>query len=153
MAGKDSLFLEHYLETSVEQLLSRSLGHAVSRRDIVEVGNLASTGKGAALILFLVLANFLEQRGVRYAVVTATRSLHQFFVASGFDPIELGPANPARLPDGGAAWGRYYDENPRVLAGCVVSCQARLAHFAAAMPKAMGWLSCGHNASSSGLML
>jgi hypothetical protein len=48
----------------------------------------------------------------------------------GLDIIELAPADALRLPDAGAGWGRYYDNDPIVCAGGISSglaCFERLA--------------------------
>ena len=48
---------------------------------------------------------------------TATRELRNAFTRLGLAPLELSPADPARLPDGGARWGSYYANEPVVVAG------------------------------------
>ena len=55
--------------------------------------------------------------GARFAVFTATREVERLLARLGYTPIELVRADPARLADGGASWGRYYAQAPRVLYG------------------------------------
>jgi len=123
------LFLEQYLERGIEETLGAALGIAVARNDIVEIGNLASTGDGASVFLFVALAAYLRQHDYRYAVVTATNSLRRTFKFLGFEPVELAMADRSRLPDAGASWGSYYTRDPRVLASAIAPCFACLERF------------------------
>jgi len=120
------LFLEHYLTRPVEHLLSAAAGTDVDRRGIVEIGGLASAGQGASIFLFVAVAAYLQQQGFTHAVITATKQLHRAFAFMGFEPFELAPADPRRLPDGGRAWGSYYTTDPKVLAGGIGPCFRRL---------------------------
>jgi hypothetical protein len=67
--------------------------------------------------LIPLLARHLHRLGYEWVVVTATRELRNAFARMGLKPLELAPADPARLPDGGARWGRYYANDPIVVAG------------------------------------
>ena len=53
-------------------------------------------------------------------VFTATRELRNSFRRLGLNPLRLARADPARLPDGGANWGSYYEHDPLVMAGRIV---------------------------------
>ena len=128
-AAEESLFLENYLGRPVQDALRTATGLRVARKKIVEIGNLASNGKGASIFLFVTLAAYLKQQQFSHAVVTATDVLRQAFAFLGFDPVPLAAANPQALPDGGASWGRYYERDPRVLAGAISPCFARLERF------------------------
>jgi hypothetical protein len=119
LAADESLFLETYLDAPVDQVLQRKIGHAVGREKIVEIGNLASSGRGASVFLFITLAAYLRQHKLDYAVVTATGALRRWFAIFGFDVIDLGGAKPDALPDKGASWGRYYSTDPKVVAGAI----------------------------------
>jgi hypothetical protein len=48
---------------------------------------------------------------------TAVGHLVNAFQRLGLRPVTLAPADPQRLPDGGASWGSYYDAAPMVCAG------------------------------------
>jgi Thermostable hemolysin len=50
-------------------------------------------------------------------VSTLTEELRHLFVRIGVTPLALGLADPARLGDDAADWGRYYEHRPVVLAG------------------------------------
>jgi hypothetical protein len=108
------LFLEQYLDAPVEHLLAR---YGVQREAIVEVGNLAATSAGMGRALIPLLARHLHRLGYEWVVFTATRELRNAFARMGLAPLELAPADPARLPDRGARWGRYYANDPIVVAG------------------------------------
>jgi len=111
------LFLEQYLDTPVEQALAAALGRPVARDGIAEVGNLAAVSAGMARQLIPQLARHLHRLGYRWVVFTATRALRNSFLRLGLRPLPVAPADPARLPDGGASWGAYYEQDPMVMAG------------------------------------
>lgn len=114
-AGR-TLFLEQYLERPIDQCLAQR-GHAVDRASIVEVGNLAATSIGMARTLIPLLARHLHRLRYEWVVFTATRELRNTFARLGLRPLALATADPARLADGGATWGRYYDRDPVLMAG------------------------------------
>lgn len=111
------LFLEQYLEHPVEQALAEKLGRPLARHGIVEVGNLAAVSAGMARLLIPQLARHLHRLGYRWVVFTATRALRNSFLRLGLRPLPIAAADPARLPDGGASWGAYYEQEPMVMAG------------------------------------
>ena len=111
------LFLEQYLQSPVEQALAAKLGRPLARQGIVEVGNLAAVSAGMARLLIPQLARHLHRLGYRWVVFTATRALRNSFLRLGLRPLPIAPADPARLPDGGASWGAYYEQDPMVMAG------------------------------------
>lgn len=114
--GAGRLFLESYLDQPVERVLSARLGLDVPRASLVEVGNLASHRPGAGRLLVGTLANLLDGLGAPLAVFTATQPLRTCFARLGVAPIDLAPADGARLGPALADWGRYYDSDPRVCA-------------------------------------
>lgn len=119
-AASEPLFLEQYLEQPVEKVLS------TPRSRIVEIGNLASAGKGASLFLFAALAAYLHHQGYSKAVVTSTDFLEKRFTQMGLSPRRHAPADPSFLLSGTESWGTYYDTNPHVLSGDIASGYARL---------------------------
>lgn len=116
-ADAQTLFLEQYLERPIEHAIAGALGRAVPRAGIVEVGNLAAVSAGMARLLIPQLARHLHRLGYRWVVFTATRALRNSFLRLGLRPLPIAPADPARLPDGGASWGAYYEQDPMVMAG------------------------------------
>ena len=113
------LFLEQYLETSIEQALSHTYKRPVVRSQIVEIGNLASQMPGAASILFSILPVLLEQAGIRWIACTATPQVRSILKKLGFSTQELCSADPSILGDKLTAWGSYYEARPVVIAGHV----------------------------------
>lgn len=112
-AKQQTLFLEQYLDRPVEACLPSQ------RSEIVEIGNLASAGKGASIFLFAALASYLDFHGISYAVITGTNYLHHYFDKIGLNPVQLAEADISFLTEGHEDWGSYYDQKPRVLAGNV----------------------------------
>lgn len=116
-AGAQPLFLEQYLDQPVEQALAVALGAPIARGSVVEVGNLAANSAGMARALIPQLARHLHRMGYRWVAFTATRALRNSFHRLGLKPVPIAAADPARLADGGAHWGSYYDQDPVVVAG------------------------------------
>jgi len=121
-AAGEALFLEHYLDTSVQQAISSNAGRAMltpERDRIVEIGNLASIDRHASRKLFNVLAGLLQAENFEWAVFTGCSSLHRMFKTLGIETIGLGKALQSRLPVDQQTWGGYYEDNPQVVAGKV----------------------------------
>jgi len=120
LASESALFLEQYLSEPVETAIARRFCERnPARATIAEIGNLASNGRGATLFLFRAMASHLHNLGVEYAAATATQELRGIFAKLGLDTMDLGRADASRLPDGGMAWGSYYQTDPVVLAGSI----------------------------------
>lgn len=129
-AAEEPLFLEQYLDSPVEQALESLLGVAVGRSAVVEVGNLASNGRGATIFLFAALARHLLGAGAEFAVATATDALRGVFHRAGMGALKLATADPDRLVDHGLSWGAYYRTDPEVLAGSIRAACDPLERFA-----------------------
>lgn len=112
-ASGERLFLEDYLEAPVQ---TRMPGGPVPRRDIAEIAHLAGVEAGVSRYLFASLAVWLDAGGFRWVVCTGTDQLRNSFHRMGISPHMMAPADPSRLPDGGAGWGQYYDHHPVVMA-------------------------------------
>ncbi len=119
LAGLDRLYLEQYLDTPVEAALSQVTGAKVERRQIAEIGNLASHSQGASVFLFIALASHLRRQGCTHVVATATRQLRRGFARLGFPTHLLAHARPSRVGQAATQWGSYYDRDPEVLAGSI----------------------------------
>ena len=115
------LFAEQYLSRPAESLITEHWGQHTARAQIVEVGNLALAGPGEARWLIAAVTTFLHACGYRWVLFTAVRPLFNAFQRLGLNPVQLGAADPRRLPDGGRDWGRYYDERPVVCVGDIQS--------------------------------
>lgn len=128
LAGEERLFLEDYLDVPIEMAVSEELGIPIRRDRIVEVGAHASVQSHATVALWARTARHLN--GIAdVAVAVLTDPLRQMFGRLGIDIHDLGAADPARLSEGVADWGRYYDLQPRVCAGLIEPALPNLAGF------------------------
>ena len=125
-ASEGALFLESYLDGSVEELVSRQFGRPVDRGSIVEIGAHASDRSRATLSLWARAAEALG-RDSDVAVAVLTAGMRAMFRRLGIAFAEIAPATPGRVADGPNAWGRYYDSDPSVCAGEIAPARARLA--------------------------
>lgn len=116
-AAQGPLFLEHYLDAPIDEVLGRHAGQRPERAGIVEVGHLASHRPGDGRRLIHLLAPHLAQHGVQWVASTVTRELRHLFIRTGVAPFALGLADATRLGDEARHWGSYYAHEPVVLAG------------------------------------
>lgn len=116
-AAPHSLYLEHYLERPVEDAMASAIGRPVERRAIVEVGNLAGSNCRTAMRMVALVPAYLLARDYRWIVFTATAAVRGILQGLGAPLVELARADGARVSNGPDRWGRYYDSDPRVLAG------------------------------------
>ncbi|MGA8260929.1 MAG: thermostable hemolysin [Arenicellales bacterium] len=110
-AALSPLFLEHYTGRPIDAILG------VRRREIVEVGNLASLGSGLSVVLFAALASYLHGTGVSRVVITSTDSLERRLSLLGLASQRICEADPRRIAHTEEEWGTYYRRRPHVLAG------------------------------------
>ncbi len=126
-AAQGPLFLERYFDRPIEEVLAAQMRaqrpdaiaswQPIVRAEIVEVGNLAGTNCRAACRLVLALPQLLLARGHRWIVFTGTSTVRGLLDAYATPLIELGPARGACANGMADDWGRYYDADPRVMAG------------------------------------
>lgn len=116
-AADGPLFLERYLDASVETLLARHGQALPARSAIVEIGHLASDHAGDGRRLILELAPHLAALGFDWVVSTLTRRLRLLFLRLGVAPLTLGAADPAALDQAATQWGSYYEHDPVIWAG------------------------------------
>ena len=128
-AGEEKLFLENYIDQSIETEISRIYGSGIARDGIIEIGNMASQGDGAAIFLIPALMAYLQQQGFSHVAFTATSGLYEYFQKIGVDPKVVAPADQSRLVDGGRSWGNYYDSMPQIVVGNVNFAADRLHRF------------------------
>jgi len=115
LPGAERLFIEQYLERSIEDTIASMLGVPVHRDQIVEAGNLAATSAGAARELIVHMTAMLHGLGRTWVVFTSTRALLNSFRRLGISTISLARADPACLPDRGESWGGYYATDPHIM--------------------------------------
>jgi hypothetical protein len=108
------LFLEHYLDAPVQDVLSQRVGH-VERRALGEVGGLVANRPGAGRWMFSTMSAYLHGSGIQWALFTATAAVRASLARVGVRLVELAPARAERVPCC-ERWGRYYEADPRVCA-------------------------------------
>ncbi len=129
-AEADELFLERYLDTSVEIAVQKAFGFAIPRERIVELGAHASSRPHATIALWAQAAETLHgQCDVAVAVLTAP--LRSMFARLRLPIMEIAAADRERLGNQSAEWGSYYNLAPIVCAGLISSARAPLARWQA----------------------
>ncbi|GAB1260487.1 thermostable hemolysin [Aurantivibrio plasticivorans] len=113
-ADRDSLFLEQYLDSTIDSTLSTATQHAIAREKICEIGNLVAKRRGASQLLFLLLADALEQHGAEWMTFCATPQVKKIIDRFHCQMIDLGRANSSRLISDPGQWGSYYDSRPHI---------------------------------------
>jgi len=111
------LYLEQYLEQPIEAAIAAATGRLVQRHEVVEVGNLAGANCRAAMRMVAELPSYLLARDYRWIVFTATSAVRSILQGFGAPLVELARADGGRVAGGEDRWGRYYESDPRVLAG------------------------------------
>ena len=111
-ASQERLFLEDYLPVPVQLLMPEP---GTERHRIAEIAHLAGVEAGVSRYLFASLSVWLEGAGYDWVVCTGTNQLRNSFHRLGIGTQVLADADPSKLPDGGAGWGRYYDHHPVVM--------------------------------------
>ena len=114
-AVAERLYLENYLDIPIEQAVSQIAQREVAREKIVEVGNLAAVKAGSSIAFIVRMARHFERLGYEWVVFTATEELIRIFGRVGLPLIALAPADPERVGNDAANWGRYYDTQPIVV--------------------------------------
>ena len=95
-AADQELFLERYLDSSIEHAVASSSGQQVTRSQIVEVGNLAGLNCRSAMRLVLDLPRILLDRGHRWMVFTATDALRELLTGYRAPLLDLAAATASR---------------------------------------------------------
>lgn len=119
-ANSEKLFLEQYLKNPIEKEIAHYSRGPCSRRDVIEVGNLAAGHRGVSRCFFAVLTDVLLEWGARWLACTGTADVVNVLHRLGMQPLEIAGANPDCLPDHGSQWGSYYEHHPIVMVGEVV---------------------------------
>jgi len=109
-------FVEQYLDSPIETLLSLKQEKEVPRAHIVETGNLAAA-RGSSPLLFLLLTEVLYRANFRWITFTATAQVNSLLQRLGMRPERICVADVSRLGDQASQWGSYYDSKPSVLIG------------------------------------
>jgi hypothetical protein len=119
-AEKGRLFMEQYLDRTIEQAIHDRTGAMPARSRVVEIGNLAALYPGAVRWMIVALTVMLYEEGYEWVTFTGTASLRNCFNRLGLYPVEICPARVECLDAGEQArWGTYYDTRPAVMFGNV----------------------------------
>lgn len=121
LASDGPLFLEGYLDETIDTLISAAADHTVSRSAIVEVGNLAASDTGSARMSIIAMTYLLAMGGLEWVAFTGNLGLVNSFHRLGLKPVTLCAADPARLGEDRHAWGSYYESKPWVHFGNIRS--------------------------------
>jgi hypothetical protein len=114
--GRNNTFLEQYLASPIEQLVSDLSHSTVSRQKIAEVGNLACLNPGYSRSLLAFLPCYLHEKGIEWAVCTGTSAVRALLKRMKFDFYLIDKADPNCLGEEQHHWGSYYQNNPCVMA-------------------------------------
>ena len=134
LASAGTLFLEAYLDQPVENCLAPLSEGLPARSQIVEVGNLATSGPGRSQQLIMALTAWFDRRQLQWAVLTLTPTLINSFRRLGLQPQVLAPAIQERLHRSRSNWGHYYDNHPQVVAVSIPQSAALLRQGARPAP-------------------
>ena len=127
-AASGTLFLEHYLNEPVERVIEAYAARPISRKGIVEVGNLAASNLGSARLSIITITWLLAMGGLEWVAFTGNAGLVNSFNRLGLRPVTLCAADPMRLGENRHDWGNYYDTQPNVHVGDIRSGFSHLSH-------------------------
>jgi hypothetical protein len=116
-AATERLFLEAYTCEPIEAVLTRTIGAAVPRDSIVEIGSLACRSGRAAVQIVQAVIPALLNAGFSWVVFTGADTVVSVFRHLKLAPRVLCTADPRRLGDERYDWGTYYEHDPHVMAG------------------------------------
>jgi hypothetical protein len=115
LAAEGPLFAEQYLPIPIERWIAARVDPAVFRHEVAEVGALSSCEPGVGALIATLCVAWLEARGIRWAVVTATREVRSLLSRIGIRGTEIAEAKSSCLQSTSEDWGSYYACDPRVL--------------------------------------
>lgn len=128
-AGDEPLFLEQYLDVSIEESIRLQNDEQLPRHEIVEIGGLAMANREEGLAFMVRLAPQFQILGFQYATCTVTSPVRKLLVQVGIGSLFLATANPNCVSQADNAWGRYYALEPVVLAGAIQPAIDHMAPF------------------------
>ncbi|MGQ0620227.1 MAG: thermostable hemolysin [Panacagrimonas sp.] len=119
-ADAGGLFLERYLDSPIEHLVTARFGRPALRNEIAEIGNLAGASPDALRNLIPALTYHLRDEGYRYVAFTGSARLCKGFSRLGLPLRMVAQADAKRLPiEERRRWGSYYAHSPSVMLGDV----------------------------------
>ncbi|MGQ0443413.1 MAG: thermostable hemolysin [Methylophilaceae bacterium] len=118
-AHEERLFLEHYFDAPIEQILSDKTATKVSRDEILEIGNLAILEPACIRSLLASISVYLHSTDAKWAVFTGITTLRNALNKLNMPLHMLGEAKIICLPTNErVTWGTYYEERPQIMAIC-----------------------------------
>ncbi|MDV5168181.1 thermostable hemolysin [Photobacterium rosenbergii] len=126
VASTEALFLENYLSAPAEKLIMDTYHQAVERKNLIEIGQLASFSQGSAPMHFLLLTQYLIEQGYEWCIFTATDPLYAMMRRLGLAPMPLIEARAEHITNAPKIWGSYYQHHPRVCCGYLPSAYQQL---------------------------
>ncbi|WP_064604333.1 thermostable hemolysin [Photobacterium sp. J15] len=126
VASKEKLFLEQYLNQPANTLISKRYAEIISRDKLIEFGQLASFSPGMSPIHFMLMTNYLVERGFEWCIFTATDTLYAMMCKLKLNPSVLADANPNDIPNADSVWGSYYQHRPRICCGNILAAHKQL---------------------------
>jgi hypothetical protein len=115
-AADSPLFIEQYLDRSIEDEVELHTGLPVARQHIIEIGNLAGHYPGVTRALFPLLTELLYKRGYQWCVCNTTPTVQNALLRLGIPIVPMVRAMPDRLGVARFAWGSYYATETTVIA-------------------------------------
>ena len=116
-ASEESLYLESYLGNPVEEVIRCAAGCAVSRAQIVEVGQFVVDDRGIVPDFFEDLVPFLASQGFEWVCFTGTDRIRAILKRVGFGGLPVAAADQDLVRNKPDRWGPYYGHDPVVLVG------------------------------------
>jgi hypothetical protein len=112
-ASAGRLLSENYLDEAAEVVLARLLGQQLERSEIVEVGSLASTSRGAGMHLLSFIPMLCWCNGAKAVLCTVTERVGGALPLLGIPFVPIGRAFEDDLPaEQRGRWGTYYASQP-----------------------------------------
>ena len=117
VAEDEPLFLEQYLDTDADVLVSQTFNTKIKRSQLIEFGQLSSFTRSTSPLHFLLMVETLVSLGYKWCIFTAIGPLHALMKRLGLYPTLIAEANPNNIPNVEHTWGTYYKHQPRIMAG------------------------------------
>ena len=124
-AGDEPLFLEQYLDTSIEATLAEKSGICPARGEIVEIGGFAARNQATALVLMQEMTEILLSMHFRTAVCTANRPIRCCLTKLRLPTHRIAEVdNPSVETQ--RNWGSYYESGPTIIYAHLDRCATAL---------------------------
>jgi hypothetical protein len=114
-SGQDTLFIEQYLTSAIEQQ-SVFVKNNIDRKNIVEIGHLFSNNQRFTIPLFMITAVSLFYMNYKYMVFSGTEKVVNIIAKSGVHCTDLCNAQQNKIQASTDEWGSYYATKPKVIA-------------------------------------